>query len=205
MTRGSEVPRDRIARVFGLLGRRRLGSDRVERVLHDLGDGGVGLRVTREDRLDGEAVELQNLSVLAGHGADLRRRHRLAQELFGGDRGADHQRSRPHGDRGRIGHVVEMTVADDDHVRPLHVVGGEAERRIVAAAVDEGIEQDDLVAIGELEIGKAGPSHRERVRIVRRRPAGRHERWQPSMRNRAGQRRNPDRLRRRRCVRRVGR
>ena len=77
MTRGSEVPRARIARASASWAGDGFGRDRVERMLHDLGDDGVGLRVAREDRLDGEAVELQNLPMLAGHGADLRRRHRL--------------------------------------------------------------------------------------------------------------------------------
>jgi hypothetical protein len=68
-----------------------------------------------------------------------------------------------------------MAVADDDHVRPLHVRGGKAERGIIAAAIDEGIEQDDLVAVGELEVGKAGPAHHEGVWIARGRPSGRYQ------------------------------
>jgi hypothetical protein len=63
----------------------------------------------------------------------------------------------------------------DDDIRPLYVCGGKAECGIVAAAIDEGVEQDDLVAVGELEIGESGPAHRERVRVARGRPSGRYE------------------------------
>jgi hypothetical protein len=68
-----------------------------------------------------------------------------------------------------------MAVADDDGVGLLDVGSGKAERRIVAAAIEIGVEQDDLAVIGEFEIGKAGPAHRERVRVLRRGAAGRRQ------------------------------
>jgi hypothetical protein len=56
-----------------------------------------------------------------------------------------------------------------------HVAGRKAKWRIVAAAIEIGVEQDDLAVIGKLEIGIAGPAHRQRMRMVRREPAGRYE------------------------------
>ncbi len=68
-----------------------------------------------------------------------------------------------------------MPVADQDDVGARHVAGRKAEGRIVGAAIEIGIEQDDLAAIGELEIGVAGPAHCQRMGITRRKPAGRYE------------------------------
>ena len=63
--RVEDVPRERIARASASWAGDRLGAIVLERILHHLGDGGIGLGVAREDRLDGEAVELQHLPVLA--------------------------------------------------------------------------------------------------------------------------------------------
>src|SRR5262245_65082849 len=68
-----------------------------------------------------------------------------------------------------------MAVADQDGVRFLDVGGLEAERRIEAAAIEIGIEQHDLPVMDELEIGIAGPAHRERARILWYGAAGRGE------------------------------
>jgi hypothetical protein len=174
MMRGSDVPRARIARSSASCAGVSLGQ-RVERAFHHLGDVAVRLAMACQDRLDGETVELEDLLALSRDGADLRPGDRLAGELFRRHWRPDDQGPGAQRDRGRVRHVVEMAVADDDGIRPLHFRRGKAERGIVAAAIDEGVEQDDLVAVGELEIGKAGPAHHQGMRVVRGRPAGRHE------------------------------
>src|SRR5260370_38189940 len=50
-----------------------------------------------------------------------------------------------------------------------------SEGGMVGAAIKISMEEDDLAAIGELEIGVAGPAHCQRTGITRRKPAGRYE------------------------------
>ena len=71
----------------------------------------------------------------------------------------------------------EWPVPDQDHVRARDVGRLEAERREIAAAIEIGVEQDDLALVGQLEIGEAGPADRQRRSDCRQgRAAGRGER-----------------------------
>src|SRR5437762_5973332 len=72
--------------------------------------------------------------------------------------------------------MIDVSVADQDHVRALDVDGLESEWRIHAAAIEIRIEQQYLPVVDELEIGVAGPSDGERLRSRWKGPAGRHER-----------------------------
>src|SRR5206468_11931611 len=76
----------------------------------------------------------------------------------------------------RIGHVIEMSMADEDAVDLLDVGGLEPERRIDASAIEICIEQQDLAVVGELEIRIAGPSDGQRARVFRKRATSRDER-----------------------------
>src|SRR5712671_2653465 len=71
--------------------------------------------------------------------------------------------------------MIDVSMADQDHVRALDVGGLEAKRRIHAAAIEIRIEQQYLPVVDELEIGVAGPSDGERLRTRGKGPAGRHE------------------------------
>ena len=72
--------------------------------------------------------------------------------------------------------VVVGAVADQQHVRPFHVGRFESERRIHFAAIEIGIEQDDLAVVDEFEIRVAGPAHRQRLRVARECAASRYQR-----------------------------
>src|SRR6185369_16652220 len=95
--------------------------------------------------------------------------------FLGRHRSTDDHRFRPRPDRRRVRHMIDMSMADHDHVRALDVGGLEAERRIHAATIEICIEQQYLSVVYELEIGVAGPSDGERLRTRGKGPTGRNE------------------------------
>jgi hypothetical protein len=80
--------------------------------------------------------------------------------------------------RNRGGGRKKKAFEDPTLAADLKELGRDPERRIFAAAVIVGVEQDDAAVVDQLEIGEADPADRARVRVARkgagrRRPAAR--------------------------------
>src|SRR5688572_20454292 len=119
--------------------------------------------MTPKDWLDREILKLEFLAALAGNAPHLLRINILSEKLLGSDWRPNHNRAGSCGDRRRIGHVVVMSVTEQDHIRAPDICRFEAKRGIDAAAIEIRIEQNDLAFVGELKIGEARPSDDQRL------------------------------------------
>jgi hypothetical protein len=68
--------------------------------------------------------------------------------------------------------MIEMAMADENSVSPLDVRRLEPERRIFAASVKIGVEQEDMATINELEVRVAHPTDYECVLVAGHLSAG---------------------------------
>jgi len=75
-------------------------------------------RVLRQDRLDREAVELEQLASASGDGPELARRSSRGTRIPCRERRAHDRRAGSRGDRWCVGDVVEVAVADEDRLCP---------------------------------------------------------------------------------------
>ena len=133
------------------------------------------LAVTAEYRLDLEALELQHFAAAPGHCAYLFHVDVLRGEFFRRHRRTDHDCARARTDRRRIRHVIDVAMAEQNDIGAFHIGRLEAKGGIQFAAVEIGVEQNDLAVVDQFEIGITGPAHRQRLRIARKRAAGRHQ------------------------------
>ena len=102
--------------------------------------------MARQHRLDGDAVEAEQLAAAAGDGPRLRLRQAGGPHDADGRRGPDHDGAAPAGDPGGVGHVIVVAVPDEDQVGPGERVHGHADGTVPRSAVEEGVEQDDVAA-----------------------------------------------------------
>jgi hypothetical protein len=95
-------------------------------------------------------------------------------ELIAGvdrDRRADHPGVGSLRDRPDIRDVVEVRMADKDRIGLLDLAGHDAGRAAARALFEIGVEQDHLVAEGELVIRGRKPTQHDGVLVARHRPA----------------------------------
>ena len=71
--------------------------------------------------------------------------------------------------------MIEMSVSNQNQIRALHIRSFETERRKHTAAIEIGVEQNDLAVKNKLKIRIAGPSDRERLWIFGKGSAGGHQ------------------------------
>src|SRR4029077_4437580 len=100
--------------------------------------------VTAQDRLPGEAWKLEHLATAPGAGGHLLRVAFLSQNILCFYRGHDHEGAGSRAHRRRVGHVIEMSVSDQNDIRPFHVGGLEAEWRKKSAAVEVSAERKNF-------------------------------------------------------------
>src|SRR2546425_949109 len=121
--------------------------------------------MTPKDWFDREVLKLQLFVTGASYGSHLLRINLLNQELLGCERRSNHDRTGSYSDRRRIRHVIVMSMADQNHIRALDVCCFEAKGRKDTSPIEIRIEQNDLPFVGEFEIGEAGPSNGQRLRV----------------------------------------
>src|SRR5262245_31307095 len=96
-------------------------------------------------RIHGDALELQRLASCDGRALSLRNAELVGG--FDGDRRADDLGLGLPRDWRRVGHVVEMSMADEYRVGLLDVARHDAGRPIARAAIEISIEQEHLAAV----------------------------------------------------------
>src|SRR6266852_8532137 len=100
----------------------------------------------------------------AGDADRLAVREALREQLLVRRWAADRADAEARGDRRCVAHVIEVAMAQEDYIRTRHLIGYQADGAVSWAAVVIGVEQDHLVAVGQLVVG--GPEIADHKPIV---------------------------------------